>query len=213
MINATGSTALTDAISRSPKTKVTRPPKVIQQPQHQQLNPSNTQNLQAIITPQGLPNRKLAQATQQQYINDNHQQILLAKSSQGNAVTVGQRRQSTLQAGNIPNQTIILNQQQRQLLQQQIQGGQRAQDTNTKNRILEILTQANVPQEQKDNNAANNLPATVVSTSGVRVQPIQNTRQVSSSQLVSVKNSSGSVAEVKNAASPPKKVPNYLQAA
>ena len=65
MINAT---ALTGAISRSPKTKVTRPPKAIQQQQHQQLNQSNTQNLQATITPQGLPSHKLVQSTQHQYI-------------------------------------------------------------------------------------------------------------------------------------------------
>ena len=204
MINATGSTALTDAISRSPKTKVTRPPKAIQQQQHQQLNQSNTQNLQAIITPQGLPSRKLVQSTQHQYITDNHQQIILAKASQSNAGTVGQRRQPTVQTGSIPSQTIILNQQ-RQLLQQQIQGGQRVQDANTKTRIMEMLARANVPQGQKDNIAANNLPATVASTSGVQVQSIQNTMPVSSSQLVNVKNASGSVAEVKNA-SPPKKL-------
>ena len=154
MINATGSTALTDVISRSPKTKVARPPKAIQQQQHQQLNQSNTQNLQAIITPQGLPSRKLVQSTQHQYITNNHQQIILAKASQSNAGTVGQRRQPTVQTGSIANQTIILNQQ-RQLLQQQIQGGQRVQDANAKTRIMEILTHANVPQEQKDNIPAN----------------------------------------------------------
>ena len=204
MIRATGSTTLTDAVSRSPKTKVTGPPKAIQlQQQQQQLNQSNTQNLQAIITPQGIPNRKLVQTTQHQYVTDNHQQIILAKNSQGNAGTVAQRRQPTLKAGNIPNQTIILNQQ-RQLLQQQIQSGQRVQNANTNSRIMEILAHANVPQEQKDNPAANNLPATVASTSGVQVRALQNTMPVSSSQLVSVKSASGSVAEIKNASSPKK---------
>ena len=205
MIRATGSTTLNDAISRSPKTKVTRPPKVIQlQQQQQQLNQSNTQNLQAIITPQGLPSRKLVQTTQHQYVTDNHQQIILAKGSQGNSGTVAQRRQPTLKAGNVTNQTIILNQQ-RQLLQQQIQSGQKVQDANTNSRIMEILAHANVSQDQKDNTAANNLPATVASMSGVQVQALQNTVPVSSSQLVCVKNASGSVAEIKNA-SPSKKL-------
>ena len=86
MINATGN---------SPKTKVARASKAGQQQQlHQQIRQTNVQNLQAIITPQGLPNRKL-QTAQNHYLS-------------GGAV--GQRMQPVEQAGNIPNRTVFQNQ-------------------------------------------------------------------------------------------------------